>query len=301
MHDDQELVNLIKDADLLTPRKEFVLDTEKHLKKSARKLRGERVSKKLSIVFRGIVICAITLFFMLNILSNDEMEKGQSNVLPSADSNDTYSSKPLILLHHTHNYESFYPVTNSEKAFDSKKNVSLLGERLSKKLVENNINNVQDKSDIFKLLEEKELRFDDAYSVSRNILEKRLEDYKSIQMILDIHRDSAGRNTTTATINGKKYGRIVFVVSRTSRNYKENKKFANELHTLMEKKYPGLSKGIIVKNNGARQKTYNLDLLAQSVLLNIGGVENTLEEEYRSVDILAEVVKELVNNSPYKK
>ena len=42
------------------------------------------------------------------------------------------------------------------------------------------------------------------------------------------------------------------------------------------------------------KETYNQDIIGESVLLNIGGVENTLEEEYRTVDVLAEVIREII-------
>ncbi|WP_141431647.1 stage II sporulation protein P [Bacillus sp. 03113] len=44
------------------------------------------------------------------------------------------------------------------------------------------------------------------------------------------------------------------------------------------------------------QNTYNQDLLDNSVMLEIGGVENTLQEEYRTVNVLAEIIKDILKD-----
>lgn len=45
------------------------------------------------------------------------------------------------------------------------------------------------------------------------------------------------------------------------------------------------------KNTGNAE--YNQSLATDSALIEIGGIENTLEESYRTVDALAEVVSEI--------
>jgi stage II sporulation protein P len=87
----------------------------------------------------------------------------------------------------------------------------------------------------------------------------------------------------------------VIVISRNSVNYEENLKFAKLLHSVFEEKFPNLSWGVLVKDEPSNQNTYNLDLFGGSVLLEIGGPENTLEEEYRTVDALSEVIKEILS------
>ena len=43
--------------------------------------------------------------------------------------------------------------------------------------------------------------------------------------------------------------------------------------------------------------TYNQDLHGNSLLLNIGGSENNLEETYRTADIFAEVIKDTLKRA----
>jgi stage II sporulation protein P len=115
-------------------------------------------------------------------------------------------------------------------------------------------------------------------------------------MVFDIHRDSKKRSDTTINLNGKDYPTIAFIVSRSSINYEENFKFAELLHNKIEEKFPRLSRGVFVKDNPPKQNTYNQDIFGNSVLLEIGGVENTLQEEFRAADVLAEIIKEILSD-----
>lgn len=110
-------------------------------------------------------------------------------------------------------------------------------------------------------------------------------------MALDIHRDSAKKDVTTLNLKGENYAKVAFIVSDSSSNFIENQKFAQLLHKKMEEKYPGLSRGVVVKTTG---NSYNQDILEESVLLNIGGVDNKWEEAYKSVEALAEVIQEII-------
>ena len=62
---------------------------------------------------------------------------------------------------------------------------------------------------------------------------------------------------------------------------------------MFEKKYPGISRGVYKKqrdkfNNGI----YNQDLAEKGLVIEIGGVDNNLEELNRTVDALADVISE---------
>jgi stage II sporulation protein P len=142
------------------------------------------------------------------------------------------------------------------------------------------------------------LTFAQSYEVSREVVNKAIENNSSIKMAFDIHRDSNIRKYTTINLKGTNYARIVFVVSSSSENYEENKKLADHLHSKIEEEYPGFSRGVVVKSssNINEQSTYNQDLFNSSLLLEVGGVENTLEEEYRTVDVFANIVADYLNS-----
>lgn len=155
---------------------------------------------------------------------------------------------------------------------------------------------VHDNTDFAEISRDKGLSFKETYNVSRESLKKTLQKNSSIQMALDIHRDSIPRKDSTFLIAGKEYAKIAFVVSRASKYYEENAAFAERIHKKFEQKYPGISSGVIIKDNKP-QSTYNQDIMSNSVLINIGGIDNTLEEEYRTADILAEILQDFIETN----
>jgi stage II sporulation protein P len=204
--------------------------------------------------------------------------------------------KPLVFIYHTHNEESFISETQVQEpniAYHDSKNITLVGKRLSQELIERDISNIHDNTDIMGIMEKKGLSFNQSYRVSRDSLQEAIANNKNIKMVFDIHRDSQKRDNTTIKISGKDYARISFVISNSNESFEENKKFAESLHKKIEEKYPGLSRGITLQSSESKE-TYNQDIKGESVLLNIGGVENTLKEEYRTVDVLAEVIRETI-------
>jgi hypothetical protein len=71
---------------------------------------------------------------------------------------------------------------------------------------------------------------------------------------------------------------------------------AKNIHEKVNKKYPGLSKGIYSKSSNGNGE-YHQSLNPNISLIEIGGVENTLEESYRTTDVLTDVIAELYRES----
>jgi stage II sporulation protein P len=301
MQTDKDLFDLIKEAYPLNPREEFVLDTSNKLKQNARKLNRNRRIKQFSFASTSIAICAIVISWFCfyggkDVITNNYNTLQERN---SASSPSVNIQNPKVYIYQTHNLESFFAESKTNdpsEAFHETKNITLVGERLSQSLKKRGINSIQDQTNINQILKEKSLPFSDSYKVSREPLEEALANNKTIQMVFDLHRDSRKRSETTINLNGKDYPRIVFIVSRSSVNYEENFKFAELLHNKIEDKYPHLSRGVFVKDNPPKQNTYNQDLFGNSVLLEIGGPENTLDEEYRTVDVFSEIIKEILSD-----
>lgn len=300
MQTDKELFDLIKESYPLNPREDFVRITSNKLRKRARKLDKKRRMHYLSIVSTSIAACAIafSLIFVFegkDLLTNNLIIFGQEDSMSSATIHE-----PLVYIYHSHNLESFFSESKSNEpdlAFHESNNISLVGERLRKSLTEKGINSIHDKTDITSLLKENNLPFSDSYRISREPLITSLNINRSIKMVFDIHRDSQKRNTTTIMLNGKEYSRVAFIVSRSSANYDQNYKIAELFHNKIEEKYPRLSRGVFIKNNEFNQNTYNQDLFGSSVLLEIGGYENTLQEEYRTADVLAEIIQDILKGN----
>ncbi|WP_416149301.1 stage II sporulation protein P [Salipaludibacillus sp. HK11] len=196
---------------------------------------------------------------------------------------------------HTHNRESYLPeLQNADEAFHDSVNITLAGERLGIELAKHGIHADVDTSDIGVKLDDRNWQYSQSYDMSREIVEEAKEKNKELQFFFDLHRDSQPRDITTVEINGEKYAKTLFVIGENNPDFEQNKALAKELHDKLQHNYYGLSRGIFAPavsgsgNNGV----YNQDLSANSILIEFGGVENTLEEVYRSVEIFAEVFSE---------
>lgn len=208
----------------------------------------------------------------------------------------TTGNKKVVYLYNTHNTESFLPVLkgagNSDSAYSSQVNVTNISERLAQELKKRGIGTIVNQKSIQGILNQRGMKYYQSYDVSRDVVAAALKEHPDIQLVFDIHRDSAAKGTT-ATINGEKYARTVFVLGEANPHYDENKQMATTLHDMLEDKYPGLSKGVVGKSNhGGNNGIYNQDLSDHALLIEIGGVSNTLEETYRTADALADVISQ---------
>ncbi|WP_226669415.1 stage II sporulation protein P [Metabacillus litoralis] len=298
MQNEKEIFDMIKNTYPQNPSKDFIVSTENKLRQKARSMKRKSMVKRLSAISSGVLLFVFAFSWIFFFSGKDIITKVLNNVGDQSLSSAVEEQDPLVFIYHSHNNESFIPelnVTDPNKAFNDTKNITLVGKELGKALKENNINTIIDDTDITGILKERNLSFADSYLVSREKLQKTLNEHKSIKMVFDIHRDSQKKSVTTINIDGKDYARVVFVVSKTSDNYEENRDFAILLHEKLEELYPELSRGVFEKGENP-QNTYNQDLQENSVLLEIGGVENTLKESYRTADAIAEAIKEVIEN-----
>lgn len=201
--------------------------------------------------------------------------------------------KDVVFIYNTHNRESFLPllpeVENKKYAYHDTANVTKLSDRLAESLEDNGIGAVVDHTDITKLLNQKDMKSYQSYDLSRKVVTEAFASYEKLNYVIDIHRDSQPRELTTTMIKGKSYARIVIVIGGENPNFEKNLAFAKELNGLMEKNYPGLNRAVIVKEGPGVDGVYNQDLSANALIIEIGGVDNNLEELYRSADALADV------------
>lgn len=205
---------------------------------------------------------------------------------------DTTSGKKVVHIIHTHNYESFLPELETDvanEAHHSQINVTLVGEKLSQELEKRGIGARLEKRDIQAHVKEKRLSYNESYDASREFIQEVIAQEDHLEFFFDIHRDSQRRDKTTTTIDGLEYAKVVFVIGGNQANYKENSHLAEELHHLLEEKYPTLSRGVIIKEGSRTNGKFNQDLSTKSLLIEIGGIDNSLEETYRTAEALAEV------------
>lgn len=189
------------------------------------------------------------------------------------------NDKPLVLIYHTHASESFIPVSGKAYSDDLKKTIVNLGDYL-KNLLENSYGiPVLHHREVFDKVRE------GAYERARPIIEQIIKQNPQIEVVIDLHRDGVSRGITTGNIGGLQTGRVLFVVGTRHSSWAENLRFNLFMQTVLDDKYPGLSRGI-----RRYACVYNQDLHPRSLLVEIGGHENTTEEVRRAIPLLAEAV-----------
>ncbi len=203
-----------------------------------------------------------------------------------------------VFLYSSHNRESFLPhlpkETNPDRAYHKEVNITKVTERLASQLEERGIGALYDKTDITSILHEKGWTYAKSYDASRPIVQEALAKHDSLRYVFDIHRDSLPYDKTSFKSDGKTYASFLFVVGAEHKHYEKNLKLATELHHKLEERLPGISRGVITKEGPNSNGIYNQDLLENAVLIEVGGYDNDLKEMYRSIDLFAEVVADLV-------
>lgn len=204
----------------------------------------------------------------------------------------TEVSNPAIFIYHTHNRESWLPelanVQNADDAFDPKINVTLLGTRLMKNLKTYGLEVIHSTKDYFS--EVGNFNYARSYQYSKLSVKEAITRRNGIRFLFDLHRDSLGREETTISFNNQNYARVYFVVGTNNPNWKQNMEFAEQLQEGLNALVPQLSKGIYLKDRSSGNGEYNQSVSGTSALIEIGGVGNTLEESYRTIDLLSKVI-----------
>ncbi|API90589.1 stage II sporulation protein P [Virgibacillus pantothenticus] len=221
----------------------------------------------------------------------DKKDQEQQQATP------TTGDKQVVYIYNSHNRESFLPhlpeVTDPNQAHHKEVNITKVSDRLAKSLQDNGIGTVVEDTDIMNELNKKGWDYGKSYQASRQVVEDAFAANKHMRYAFDLHRDSISRDKTTTKINGKSYARLMIVVGAEHADYEENQKLATNLHYLLEEKYPGLSRGVYTKKGAGTNGIFNQDLSENALLFEFGGVENHLDELYRSADALADVFSEM--------
>lgn len=192
-----------------------------------------------------------------------------------------------VAIYHSHASEAFVPSSGEARSEDFSQTVVQLGQVIADVLASKNIPVIHDRK-------YHDQAYNKSYVESRKTALALLTSAPDTLLLIDVHRDGvgktaeAGRGVTTATINNKPAGQIMFVLSSAHENWQKNNRVANDLHNLLEDKYPGLSRGILIRLNS----TYNQDLHPGAILVEIGGHWNTLDEAIYGAELFADILVE---------
>ncbi|MBP1931698.1 stage II sporulation protein P [Ammoniphilus resinae] len=200
----------------------------------------------------------------------------------------------MVFIYNTHNTESWtFAANNPPFITDDKVNVMMVSKQLEEELKKRGIKASFDATDHQKRLEKAGLSYTLSYAESLKTVKAAVKQNKDIGYIIDIHRDSATRKSTTVTIDGKTYARIAFVIGKGNAHWKKNQQLAETFDKRLNEKYPDISRGIHAKSSAEGNGEYNQSISPNSLLIEIGGIENTLEESMRTTSALADIIADL--------
>ena len=199
---------------------------------------------------------------------------------------------PRVYIYNTHQKEAYQPSSFLE--YSVSPNVMLASYILKEQL---------DKSGIPAMVEEKDVqaevsrlgkKYYYSYTVSRQFMEAAKLENPTLEYFIDVHRDSIPKSLSYLEKDGKGYAKILFIIGKENPNYQENYAFTKRIFDLMESKVPGITRSIYEKEGAGVDGVYNQDFSPQTILAEIGGEENTVDEVYNTTLVLAEVLKEVI-------
>ena len=203
---------------------------------------------------------------------------------------------PRVLILHSHTTESFaqtadrYEESSAYRTLDPGHNMIALGELVAEILESAGIGVIHDTT-----LHDYP-SYNGSYSHAAASTKAYLEQYPTIELILDLHRDAAdtptGQMSTSCTVGGEKAAQLMFVLGTDKRlnhpDWEQNLSLALKLQVLLEKENPGICRDLTLSKN-----RYNQHLGAYALLIEIGAAGNTLEEAKIAARELAEAIAQL--------
>ncbi len=219
---------------------------------------------------------------------------GNTTIYPSQLDGEAYLKKdfsikretdgPQILIYHTHGSEDF----QDSKAGDPDTLITGVGDALATILEEDYGYQVYHDTTVFP--------YNSSYSRGREKVQKLMEQYPDIQVVIDLHRDSSPNRHLVTKIDGKSTAQIMFfngmsqttdgpLTTRKNENLADNLAFSLQLKLTAEQLYPGFA-----RKNYLKAYRYNMDLAKRYALIEVGAETNTLQEEINAMEPLAKIL-----------
>lgn len=209
---------------------------------------------------------------------------------------------PQVLIVHTHGSESYtpdaafpYTPTENERTTDTRYNVVRVGDELQSVLQDNGIETIHIR-DIFD-----SPAYSGSYDRSLAAIEQAVEEYPSIQIVIDLHRDSILTDDgqaykTSCTIDGEEMAQLMFVVGTddgglTHPNWQDNLHYVTGLQYQLNRAYPGLMRPV-----NLRTQRFNQHVRAGSMLIEVGSSGNTMPEALAAIRLFGQTLADDLNN-----
>jgi stage II sporulation protein P len=186
-----------------------------------------------------------------------------------------------IAIYHTHTDESYVP-TDGKSSIEGKGGIFQVGEALTQRLRKDGVKVVHNKTphDPHDAM---------AYDRSRRTAVELLK--KRPVALIDVHRDAVPAEEYADNINNTEVTKIQLVVGRQNPNRSASEGFARQIKDTVNKKHPGMVKGIFFGKG-----KYNQDLAPRLILVEVGSHTNSREAAERGAVIFASAAQEVLYN-----
>ena len=195
------------------------------------------------------------------------------------------SPDPQVLVMHTHATEDYrlseglwFSPGDGARSTDRSINMCAVGRVVADTLNAAGINTLHDET-----LNDYP-SYTGSYANSRAVVQQYLAQYPSIKVVLDVHRDAietegGSRYAPVCTVDGRQAAQVMIICGCDNGttvqlpNWRQNLRFAAAWERSMEGLYPGFTRPVLFS-----YRFYNQDLTTGSLLIEIGGHGNNLNE-----------------------
>lgn len=198
------------------------------------------------------------------------------------------SSGPRVAVLHTHSSEAYRASQGTDYRWGKTDGVMKVGDVLTAELEKVGVKTVH--STKVHDYPNWTRSYAQAATTIRSILDKN----SGIEAVIDVHRDAVpvgSGSLKPVTISGQKYARVIFIVADESSglahpDWRSNYAFAIKVSAALDKIAPGLSRGVAIHKGGR----FNQQMHEHSIIVEIGGTTNSLEEATRSAKLVARAI-----------
>lgn len=208
------------------------------------------------------------------------------------------SDEPEVLVIHTHTTECYNGnemTGEAERTTNEAYNMCRIGDIVSQKLEIYGIETIHDKTI------HDYPTYQSSYTRAMKTIDKNMEQYSSIKVIIDIHRDAyvypdGSKLRVSTKINGEDVAQVMLVLGTDGMGlshpyWKSNLIFASKIQNAAEIMYPGMMRPL-----NLRRERFNMHATRGSILIEIGSNGNNLEEASKSAEYIADAIAAVLLN-----
>ena len=193
-------------------------------------------------------------------------------------------------------YTGFYYTDMDTRTSDPQQSVVAAGEALKDALEAAGFGVVHDTT-------VNDTLYNGSYSRSWEVLQKNLEEYPTIQVTIDVHRDSMTTDSgvkykPTVTINGRKAAQVMLLAGCDADGswgdfprWEENLRLDLRVQEKLQELFPGLARPMSFSNS-----KYNMNATPGSMLVEIGTEVNTVSEARYAGQLVGEALGEVLQS-----